>query len=264
MKADLCRAFCDDIIVSEVPVGLAVATAFKRDDGDRVTFYVIENGDKFLRLEDDGATIQQLEAAGVDFETDTRRRGLETLLSSAGAYFDIEEGVIKTEAFPADEVGHRSLEFVATMIRMNDFLLLTQEKIASTFKEDAAHRIKNAVGARAIIRENEPVNSRLSEVRPDMVIEPTGRPPVAVFFGNSAARVNDAIFLHFSASFEVGQDVSVIALLEDDHSVPSELRRRASNRLTTVPVYRDDEEAAIARITREALGIGYEHRLTTH
>lgn len=253
MKAELCQAFCNDISVTEVPAGLAVATAFRRDDGDKVSFYVVKIDDGHFRLEDDGATIQQLEAAGVDFETDTRRRGLESLLESVDAHFDVEDGTIKTRAFTLDELASKALDFVGIMIRMNDFLLLTQEKIASTFKEDAADRIKQAVGNRARIRESEPVNPRLAEVRPDMVIEAGERPPVAIFFGN-IARVNDAIFLHLPALHEVKQDLSVVALLEDDHSVPNELRRRASNRLATVPVFKEDEEAAVARITREVLG----------
>ncbi|MER8766541.1 DUF1828 domain-containing protein [Mesorhizobium sp. M0968] len=254
MKAELCHAFCNDITVTEVPAGLAVSTAFLRDDGDRVAFYVTKTEDGAFRLEDDGATIQQLEAAGVDFDTDTRRRGLEQLLSSVHAHFDHDDGTIKTASFPEVELPARALAFVGVMIRMNDFLLLTQEKITSSFKEDAAERIRSVVGDRAKIRENEAVSSRLSEVTPDMVLEVSGRPPVAIFFGNSPARVNDAIFLHFAALHEVKQDLSVIALLEDDHAISNELRRRASNRLATVPVYRDDEDAAIARIAREALG----------
>jgi len=231
-----------------------VSTAFRRDDGDRVSFYVIKADDGAFRLEDDGATLQQLEAAGVDFETDTRRRGLESLLSSVGAHFDQADGTIRTTTFPERDLPARALAFVGIMIRMNDFLLLTQEKVASTFKEDAAERIRLAVGDRAKIRENEPVSQRLSEVTPDMVLEALDRPPVAIFFGNSPARVNDAIFLHFAALHEVKQDLSVIALLEDDHAVTNDLRRRASNRLATVPVYKDDEDAAIARIAREVIG----------
>jgi len=254
MKADLCQAFCNDILVSKVPAGLAVSTAFKRDDGDRISFYVIEDGNEKLHLEDDGGTIPMLEGAGVDFDTDTRRRAFENLLTPVDAYFDIVEATIRTRTFPESELAARALDFVGIMIRMNDFLLLTQEKVASTFKEDAANRIRTAVGNRAKVTENEVVNSRLTEVRPDMVIMAPDRPPVAIFFGISAARVNDAIFLHLSALHEVKQDISVVALLEDDNSVPSELRRRASNRLNTVPVYRQDEEAAVARITREALG----------
>lgn len=163
MKADLCRAFCDDIVVTEVPAGLAVSTAFKRDDGDRIAFYVITESEDMVRLEDDGSTIPLLEGAGVDFETDTRRRGLETLLSGVDAHFDPAESTIRTQPFARAELPTRALDFVGAMIRMNDFLLLTQEKVASTFKEDAAARIREAVSDRATIRENDFVSARLSE-----------------------------------------------------------------------------------------------------
>ena len=63
MKADLCQAFCNDITVTEVPAGLAVSTAFRRDDGDKVSFYVVTEDSGDIRLEDDGATIPQLEGA---------------------------------------------------------------------------------------------------------------------------------------------------------------------------------------------------------
>jgi hypothetical protein len=254
MKSDLCHAFCDDITVTEVPAGLAVSTAFTRDDGDRVSFYVVHDPHGLVHLEDDGATIPQLEGAGVDFETDTRRRALETLLIGVDAFYDATDSTIKTRPFQEGEAAGRALAFVGVMIRMNDFLLLTQEKIASTFKEDAAALIRASVGDRAEIRENEFVSRRLSEVKPDMVIEASDRPPVAIFFGSSASRVNDAIFLHLAALYEAKEELSVIALLEEDHTVTEDLRRRASNRLTTVPVFRQDEDAAVARITREALG----------
>lgn len=254
MKADLCRAFCNDIAVTAVPAGLAVSTAFKRDDGDRIAFYVIEDDGGFCHLEDDGATIPLLEGAGVDFETDTRRKALDTLLGGIDAYFDIDEATIKTITFPKGELPRRALDFVGVMIRMNDFLLLTQEKVSSTFRDDAANAIRAEIGGRAIIREGEAINSRLSEVRPDMIVEAQDRAPVAVFFGNTPGRVHDAIFLHQTATYEVKQNISVVALLEQDNSVPVELRRRATNRLTTVPVFRQDEDAAVARIVREAIG----------
>src|SRR3546814_19503951 len=86
-----------------------------------------------------------------------------------------------------------------------------------------------------------------------MVLETSNRSPVALFFGTSAQRVNDAVFLQMAALLE-HIDVSVVALLENDNSVSQDLRRRAANRLTTVPVYRRDEAAAISRIRLEVLG----------
>lgn len=254
MRSDLCRAFCNDITVTTVPAGVAVSTVFRRDDGDRVAFYVIEDEEGQVHLEDDGGTVPMLEGAGVDFETDTRRRALDGLLASVDALFDTEDSTIKTVSFARDELPRRALEFVGVMLRMNDFLLLTQEKVVSTFREDAAQAIRAGIGNRARVREGEAVNPRLSEVKPDMVVEAGGRAPVAIFFGNTESRVHDAIFLHQTAAYEAKEDLSVIALLEQDNSISTSLRRRATNRLTTVPVFRQDEEAAVSRIVREAIG----------
>lgn len=257
MKHELCEAFCNDITVAPVPAGLAVGTAFSRDDGDRVSFYVVENEEGSIILEDDGTTLAYLADAGVDFETDTRRRALDALLTSVDAYFDENDATIRTHAFTRADVGKRSINFVGALLRMNDFLLLTQEKVSSTFREDAAARIKEAAGDQAVVRENVYVSGKLKETKPDMVIEAEHRSVVAVFFGNTPRRVDDAIFLHFSAMYEAQTDLAVIALLENDNSISQELRRRASNRLAAVPVFQHDEEAAVARIMREATG----HRL---
>ena len=41
VKDDLCKAFCDEILVREVPAGLAVATGFDNFSGDTIGFYII-------------------------------------------------------------------------------------------------------------------------------------------------------------------------------------------------------------------------------
>jgi hypothetical protein len=84
---------------------------------------------------------------------------------------------------------------------------------------------------------------------------PRGRTPVALFFAQSSQRVNDAIFLQMAALYEAKQPVSVIALLEKEGSIGQPLRQRASNRLSTLPVYDGDEVGAIQRIEREVIGI---------
>jgi hypothetical protein len=43
MKEAICKAFCDEIRIKEVPIGLAVSTAFRRADGDAIGFYVVAN-----------------------------------------------------------------------------------------------------------------------------------------------------------------------------------------------------------------------------
>lgn len=254
MKADLCKAFCGDLIVREVPDGLAVSTTFRRDDGDAVGFYVVPTGAGLFRIEDDGTTVPFLVESGVDFTTETRRRALATLLQEYDAIYDEDAATIRTESVTMDDLPRAAMSFVALMLRMGDFQLLSQDKVASTFREDAARRVREALDGRAMIRENEPVSRDLSEIVPDMVIEAQGRPPVALFFGVSPSRIYEAIMLHMTASYEAHCDVSVVALLESESVVSQELRRRAANRLAAVPVYRHDEAAAVTRIAQEAVG----------
>jgi hypothetical protein len=256
MRKELCRAFCDEISVRDVPVGLAISTAFHRMDGDAVGFYVVNDRARtgFAHLEDDGTTIPYLEASGVDFETQTRQVAFQELLGEYGAEFDDDDAVIRTPAIKEADLPRAAMRFVALLLRLSDFLLIRQEHVESAFKEDAAKRIKDAVGNRAVIEEGEPVNSRLKEVTPDLVLHASGRDPVAVFLANSPQRMNDAIFLQMAALYEARQSISVIALLERETSVSRDLRQRAANRLATVPVYSGDEEAAIQRIEREVVG----------
>jgi hypothetical protein len=106
------------------------------------------------------------------------------------------------------------------------------------------------------MNEDEPVDERISEVKPDLTIRSPNRDPVAVFLAQSSQRVNDAIFLQMAALYEANRPVSVIALLEADSSISAKLRQRASNRLSAVPIYRNDENQAVQRIVREAIGSG--------
>jgi hypothetical protein len=256
MKDAICKAFCDEIRVKEVPVGLAISTAFRRADGDAIGFYAVRNASEpgLVHLEDDGTTRPYLEAAGVDFETQTRERAFAEILDGYGAQYDSEEAVIRTPDMPESEVARSAISFVALLLRLSDFLLLTQEYVASAFRDDAIKRIREAVGDRAAVAEDEMVDQHLSEVRPDLVIRSPNRDPVAVFLAQSAQRLNDAIFLQMAALYEAHKTVSVVAMLEADSSVSGKLRQRAANRLSAVPIYRNDEDQAVQRIVWEALG----------
>ena len=152
MKEDICRAFCNEVHVKDVPIGLAVSTPFRRSDGDAVAFYVVrtDTAPGIARLEDDGQTMPYLEACGVDFETSTRRKAFEELLAEYGAEHDEDENVIRTSNMREEEIPRAALTFAALLLRLYDFLLLTQEHVESTFKEDATRRIKEVIGPRAV------------------------------------------------------------------------------------------------------------------
>ena len=239
-----------------MPVGYAVSTTFRRDDGDSVGFYIVRDERRagLFRLEDDGTTIPSLEAAGVEFSTEARSEAFATLLDAHDVEFDENELILRTRLLREDELPGAAMKFVSLMLRMSDFLLLTREKVASTFKEDAAELIRQRLGDRAEIVEGEPASPSLQDTVPDMVLRAPSRRPVALFFGTSEKRVYEAILLQMQALYEAKEDVAVVALLETDAVLNRDLRRRASNRLEALPTFRGDEIEAIHRIEREVLG----------
>jgi len=256
MKEELCRAFCNEISVREVPAGLSIRTPFQRSDGDAISFYVMkaDTVPGIARLEDDGETIPYLEACGVDFETSTRQKAFQHLLNEYGAEHDATENVIRTPNMREADLPRAALRFSALLLRLYDFLLLTQEHVESTFKEDAKKRIKETLGPRATVKEDVPVSPTLSEIIPDMVITAEGRDPVAVFLAQSAVRIQDAIILQLDALYVVKQPVSVVALVETQTTLSRDMQRRAGNRLAAVTTWEGDQSAALQRIEREAIG----------
>jgi len=256
VKEALCQAFCGDLKLAEVPAGYAVTTTFRRDDGDSVGFYLVRDQRRpdAFRIEDDGTTIPFLEASGVEFATETRSEAFAALLESHGVEFDEDEMLLHTASFNERDVPKAAMRFLSFMLRINDFLLLTKDKVVSTFKEDAAARILERLAGQAVVEQDRPVSAALSDTIPDMVIRANGRVPVALFFGTSAQRVNDAVFLQMQALYEVREPLQVIALLERENVIGHDLRRRAANRLAALPIYRGDETTAINRIQREAVG----------
>jgi hypothetical protein len=130
-----------------------------------------------------------------------------------------------------------------------------EEHVESTFKEDAAKRIREQVGNRAIIREGEPVSRHLSEIIPDMVLQAADRDPVAIFFSQSSPRVYEAMILQMDALYVAKKPLSVIALLEAENSISRDMQKKASNRLAAVTFWRDDEIASVQRIEREVVGL---------
>jgi hypothetical protein len=254
VKDELCRAFCNQLRVREVGAGLAVSTAFSLSDGEPLGFYI--SGPDALgryRIEDDGTTIPLIEAEGIDLETQTRQEALTALMTEYGADYDADRGELTTPPVAPDQIPGAALKFVALLLRLQDLILLTPERAASTFREDSTNAIRKALGNRAIIKENEPIAGGI-EFPADLIIQAEGRDPVAVFLAMSEQRVLEAVVAQMAATYETHSACSVIALLEKDSSVTRKMRTRASNRLAAMPIYEGDEKAAIQRIQREVLG----------
>lgn len=258
MKEQLCRAFCDELIVRNVPMGLAVSTAFSLPDGDRVGFYVKKQPQvDVYELQDSGLIFPSLEANGLNLKNKNRREAFNSLLNEYGIHLDEDDREFRLPNVHESDLPAASLRFVSFLLRVYDLLLLNEERVASTFRSDVEQRLRQALGEQASIEENAPISSDLAEFMPDFVIRASDRNPVGVYLGTSDARILEALFVQMRAIHEVKNPVSIIALLENDRAITKKVRQQASNRLTAVTHYRGDEAAAISRITREAIGTGF-------
>lgn len=254
MKDDLCKAFCDELHIREVPVGLAVSTGFDWFGGEPLGFYIVGPDQSGLyHVEDDGTTLPLIEAEGADLEGQTRLEAFTVMLDEYGVDYDEERAELKTQPVPQDQIPKAAMRFVALLLRVQDLVLLTPERARSTFKEDAARKIREAIGSQADVQENESIAPNI-EFPADLVVTAPGHDPVAVFFASTEQKVLEAVVAQMAAIHEAHVSCAVIALLEKDTSITRKMRRQASNRLTALPIFEGDEAAAIARIRREVLG----------
>lgn len=255
MKEDLCKAFCEELLVREIPAGFAIGTGFSGMGGDPIGFYVTGPDQRGrYRIQDDGLTLFNLEGAGADLEISSRMEAFQGLLSEYGFNYDEAEHILVSDPLSLSEIAVRSVSFVALLLRVQDLLFLVQERAASTFKEEALREIRDSVNEQVEITENDVLAPSLSDTPADVIFRAPNRRPVALFFGTSDNKVSEAVILDMQARHEAKIDCAVIALLEKETSINHKTRQRAMNRLAAVAAYRGDEKAAIARVLREVNG----------
>jgi hypothetical protein len=255
MKDALCKAFCDDLRVRRVPAGFAVSTGFLAHDGDKIGFYVVDSEHSPLkRIEESGTTLALLEGSGVDFRSETRREALNALLSEHNVTFDDQERNFYIDNLREEDVPGAALRFVSFSLRVRDFLLMTEYRVASTFREDARRELEKVVGQKAKIEEGEAIDPALADSPADFVLRAPNRPPVGIYLGTGDNRVYEAMLVNMRALHEVHVSCSVTVLVERLSSITQRVRQQALNRLAAFAEFRGDEEAAIERVARDAIG----------
>ncbi len=195
-----------------------------------------------------------LEASGVDFRSETRREALTSLLEEHAVAFDDQDRCFFIDNLREDQIAGAALKFVSFSLRVRDFLLMTEYRVASTFREDAAKQLRRIVGDKAAIVEGEAITDGLADAPADFVLRAKGRPPVGVYLGTGDKDVLGAILVHMRAIHEVHIPCSVAVLVERGSTVSSKVKQQAVNRLAAFAEFRGDEEAAIERVARDAIG----------
>ena len=251
----LCKAFCDQLRVREIPKGYAICTAFKSFMGEDLSFYAIRDTEEGgYRLFEDGTLIPHLEAAGASLGRDTRREAFMKMLAEHGAAFDDYRSEIFRTVAAGETLETVCLDFMSLLMRVKDLSLSIHEKTDNPFRDEVRDLLLSMLSGKAEIREQEPVSSKLSEISPDMVLRATDRDPVALFIATSTPKLHEALELHFMATYEQRIPLKVLAMIESDSSIGGKVRVRADNRLNAVLRFRSEETSAMERVAREVLG----------
>jgi hypothetical protein len=258
VKEQICRAFCDEITVREVPFGLAISTAFTFPDGDKIGFYVRKDVTSGLfEIQDTGLVFPTLEASGLDLKNRSRAEALASLQGEYGVILDDDDREFRLNGVTESELPRAALRFVSFMLRVGDLLLLEEERVANTFRDDVERMLREQIGDRAQIQVGVPLAPGLEDFAPDYVVTADSRMPVGVYLGTSDARVLEALFVQMRATYETHIACSVVAVIENEKNIGRKVRQQAMNRLTAVLPFRGDEAGAIGRIVKEVVGGPY-------
>jgi hypothetical protein len=236
-------------------MGLVVSTVFRRPNGDVIGFYISKpNSEGLYRLEDDGLTIPDLEASGFDLANPERHKELTNMLADAGAFFNENNATLEIGNVDEEELPAACLRMVQLLIRTQDLYMITKERVASTFEQEATEAIARAIGDKAKFETKTVIDEKLKDWAADVVIRAKDRDPVAVFMTRTDQRLLEAVLVQTLAQYEAKIPLHVIALLEKRHSVSRATWARAANRLSAITVFAEGHESAAERIAREAIG----------
>lgn len=240
LKRSLCNAYCSNLQVVAVPVGISVSTGFILPDGDPADFYVIDTPDG-MAFEDDGDFIATAIASGIHLDAGTRGKLLDGILSGLGAYLDRDTCQIKSGPFPASEIPAASLRFISALIRVRDLLLLTQDQVASTFAEDVRTAMEERFGADYSVKSESGVDNPADVV---LTNRATGEPAASVYAANSNEKLLSAMLRHKERKPD---DAPVIAVLDSIPSPTVSTKRfmMAQNRGLHMPFFKDDPTGAM-------------------
>lgn len=251
-ERELCNTFCEKLSFRKVPVGAAIGTPFIKADGDKVGFYLVETEGGY-RLEDDGDTIPALEAMGVDFSNGPRAEALGDMFKSYSVTYDEADCVIRSPVYKRESLAKEALQFAGLILRLQDFVLLTRERVEDTFKSDVIAAVNEAFSIRARVTEGYVPHPSLSDLPADIGIIAQDADPVALFIATGDSKALEATLAWLKITFELKLACKVAMMIDDvsTKKVRKQTLQRAMNSFP-VMVFRGEEENAIRALERAA------------
>lgn len=251
MKEALCRAFCEALDVRQVPSGYAITTPYSFEDGDPIVIYAVKRRHEIYVLEDAGVQIPMIEGGGVALREGVRGEAFGSLLSEYGLSFDEKDMVVRSGEFAESEVGNAALKLLAFMLRLQDFMLLTPDRIKRTWQDDALRSIHATFDALGRVEEHAPAVPEVPGIPADAVVHfATGNVPLAIFLATSDSKALQALVLKMELEKYQKKAVTVVLLVERAKVNPLREATYAmsQSRLDDVLTYRGAEAEAMMKL----------------
>jgi hypothetical protein len=164
-----------------------------------------------VRFEDSGATLFELEGAGVDLSSTTRMDSLRELCAELGVTFDEANSQFYTDWVKTEEVGLAAIKFMSFMTRVQDMLLTIRTRVASTFKEDLIEAVRERFEQEASIAVNEAPVESLSYYVVDIIVRHKNGKTAAIFPATSEEKALGATL--FAKELELRHIDNVVPFL---------------------------------------------------
>lgn len=137
-----CKALIDGYVrwleeglkVEELEGCLVVQTPFLDRHNDALEIY-IEPRNGGIRLTDDGYTMRDLRASGMEFTTEKRKSHLAAILHGFGVRVEDDEIVVTATR---DDFPQKKHNLLQAILAINDMFVMGEEQVLSLFKEDVA------------------------------------------------------------------------------------------------------------------------------
>jgi hypothetical protein len=222
LAKQICDALCKGFTVRQVPIGFAIASPFDWFTGDKMIFYARTRG-ALVRFEDSGATLFELEGAGVDLSSTTRMESLRELCAEAGVTWDEEEAQFFTDYVRPEGVGLAAIRFMSFMVRIQDMLLTVRQRVSNTFRDDLIAAVQQRFAPDGEVAINEAPVAELSYYVVDIVVRHKSGKLAAIFPATSEEKVLSATL--FAKELELRHIDNVVPFLVFEQAGSSKISR---------------------------------------
>lgn len=251
ISKQICDALCKGFTAQAVPMGFAIKSPFDWFTGDKMVFYVRTRGAQ-VRFEDDGATLFELEGAGVDLTSSSRMASLRELCDDTNVIFDEAESQFYTAWVKAEEVGIYAIKFMSFMNRVQDMLLTVRSRVASTFRDDLIQAVRERFEGKAEIDVGVAPVANLGYYVVDIVVRHKGGKVAAIFPATSEEKALGAVL--FAKELELRHVDNVVPFLVFEQMSGSKVGRdtlaKAMNSELELATWEGGHDDVVEKIAR--------------